>query len=118
MPPIVYIAGPFRGRNSWDMEQNIRRAEALALDVWKMGAAAVCPHANTRFFQGAAADDVWLTGDLAILRRCDAVLMTADWRDSEGAIAEHGYALERGVEVFYGLDELRHWVYWRFGKKE
>lgn len=27
---LLYIAGPFRGANSWEMEQNIRRAEEVA----------------------------------------------------------------------------------------
>ena len=49
---LVYIAGPFRGSSAWDIEENIRVAERAALEVWKMGAAALCPHTNTRFFQG------------------------------------------------------------------
>ena len=70
---LIYVAGPFRAPNSWEMEQNIRRAEALALEVWKLGLPAICPHANTRFYQGAAPDEVWLEGDIEIMRRCDAV---------------------------------------------
>lgn len=98
---LVYIAGPFRGPNSWEIEQNIRAAESLALEVWRMGAAVICPHANTRFFQGAADDDVWLKGDLEILSRCDVILMTEDWRRSTGATEEHDFAVERGIDVFY-----------------
>ena len=30
---VGYIAGPFRGPNSWEIENNIRRAETLALEV-------------------------------------------------------------------------------------
>lgn len=26
---VIYVAGPFRAPNSWEIEQNIRRAEAL-----------------------------------------------------------------------------------------
>ncbi|MCG8435902.1 MAG: hypothetical protein MJA83_17910 [Gammaproteobacteria bacterium] len=40
---IVYIAGPFRAKTPWRVEQNIRKAESWALHVWKMGAVAVCP---------------------------------------------------------------------------
>ena len=107
MIPVVYIAGPFRGADSWEMEQNIRRAEALALEIWRLGAAAVCPHTNTRFFQGAAPDTVWLDGDLAILAKCDAVLMTPDWSRSRGATAEHDFACEHGIPVFYTIADVR-----------
>ena len=107
--PVVYIAGPFRGPDAWTIENNIRRAEELALSVWRIGAAAVCPHANTRFFQGAAPDNVWLDGDLSILAKCDAVLMTPDWRRSVGAQAEEAFARAHGIPVFYTLDDLRAW---------
>ena len=104
---VVYVAGPFRGPNSWEIEQNIRRAEALSLEVWRAGAAALCPHTNTRFFQGAADDSVWLDGDLELLARCDAILMTPDWQRSSGARAEYDFAKARGIPVFYGIDEVK-----------
>jgi hypothetical protein len=107
---VVYVAGPFRGPDSWAIENNIRRAEALALEVWRLGAACVCPHTNTRFFQGAAPDAVWLDGDLAILGKCDAILMTPDWERSTGARAEHDYAQERNIPAFYAIDALRAWL--------
>ena len=103
---VVYVAGPFRGPSAWAIEQNIRRAEELALEVWRLGAACVCPHTNTRFYQGAAPDEVWLQGDLEILARCDAILMTDDWEKSSGARAEHDFASSRKLIVLYTLDEL------------
>lgn len=102
---VVYIAGPFRGPNHWEIEQNIRRAEALALEAWRAGFAVICPHTNTRFFDGAAADEVWLKGDLEILRRCDAVIMTPDWERSTGAAAERKEAMKEGIPVFYSVGE-------------
>ena len=107
---VVYVAGPYRAATAWEIEQNIRRAETLALEVWRSGAAAVCPHANTRFFQGAAPDDVWLDGDLAILAKCDALLMSPDWTRSSGSRAEQQFAEGRGIPVFYGLADLRVWL--------
>ncbi len=107
---VVYIAGPFRGPNAWEIEENIRRAERLALEVWRIGAAALCPHTNTRFFQGAADDAVWLDGDLELLKRCDAVLMTLDWNRSTGATAERRWAQTCGIPVFYLVADLQMWL--------
>lgn len=107
---VVYVAGPFRGPNAWEIEQNIRRAEQLSLEVWRLGAAALCPHTNTRFFQGAADDAVWLDGDLAMLAKCDAILMTPDWRKSSGATAEHDFAGSRSIPRFYTLKALKEWL--------
>lgn len=110
---VVYVAGPFRPQtpgDCWEMEQNIRRAEELSLQVWRMGCAAICPHSNTRFFQGAADDSVWLDGDLELLSRCDAILMTDDWERSVGARAERNLALELGIRIFYSVDQLGIWL--------
>lgn len=107
---VVYVAGPFRGPSAWAIECNIRRAEELALEVWRLGAAALCPHCNTRFFQGAAPDEVWLEGDLEMLRRCDAILLTSDWIKSSGARAEVKFAEEHGIPVMHTLSQLQDWL--------
>lgn len=115
---VIYVAGPFRSpsthcpghQDHWGIQQNIMRAMALALDVWRLGAAAVCPHGNTFCFQHSAPDDVWLEGDLEIMRRCDAVIMTPDWERSAGARAERETAIAHGLPVFYGIDDLQEWL--------
>lgn len=103
---LVYVAGPFRGPNAWETEQNIRRAEELALKVWRAGYACFCPHSNTRFFDGVAPNEVWLEGDLVILRRCDALLMTQDFERSTGAKVERDEAVRLNIPVYYSLREL------------
>jgi hypothetical protein len=107
---VVYVAGPFRVPSAWDIECNIRRAETLALEVWRMGCAALCPHTNTRFFQNAAPDEVWLKGDIELMMRCDVMIMTPDWERSSGARAERDHAQAHGLPVVYSIDELRAWV--------
>lgn len=107
---LIYIAGKFRGPSSWDIECNIRAAETLALEVWRRGAAALCPHTNTRFFQNAAPDDLWLAGDLVMLERCDALVTVENWQSSQGAIAEVAHARARGIPVLHSLGELDRWL--------
>lgn len=107
---VVYVAGPFRGKSHWEIHENIRNAERLALEVWRSGAAALCPHTNTIHFQDVAPDNVWLEGDLAMLERCDGIIMTPDWTRSTGARAEHTHAKNKGIPVFYTIDELKLWL--------
>lgn len=107
---LIYVVGPFRGDNAWEIENNIRRAETLALSVWRLGAAAICPHTNTRFFSGAAPDEVWLAGDIEILRRCDAIILTDNWERSSGARAEVAEAYRVGIPVFTQLYDLEEWL--------
>lgn len=108
---LIYVAGPFRAANTWEIEQNIRRAETLALEAWAVGVAVICPHTNTRFYQGVLPDAVWLAGDLEIIRRCDAILVTPDWSMSPGARAEVHLAESLGMPVLSSIQELRQWAY-------
>ena len=109
---VVFLAGPYRGKRGGKVEfsENIKKAESVAIEVWRLGAACICPHKNTAFFGGKAPDDVWLSGSQAILRRCDAVLMIEGWRDSEGAKAEHALAQRLDKPVFYTLGEVQAWI--------
>ena len=107
---LIYLAGPYRAATVWQMVANIRRAEALALLVWQAGAACICPHKNTALFDGADDDSLWLQGDLEMLRRCDAVICTDDWKNSTGARAEVALAKELDIPVFETIQTLRHWL--------
>lgn len=108
--PVIYVAGPFRASTHYALQANIRNAERLALEVWKLGAVAICPHKNTEFFTGEIPDEAFLTGDLELLRRCDAVILTEDWERSSGARAEVVFAREKGIPVFKTLALLREWL--------
>lgn len=108
---LIYIAGPFRGQIPWDVEQNVRRAEALALSVWCLGAAALCPHTNTRFFDKAGDDAVFLEGTMEMLRRCNAMLLVQpDWHKSSGTKAEIAEALRLHIPVFGDILRLNDFI--------
>jgi len=107
---IVYIAGKLRGATSWAIEQNVRYAEGLGLDVARLGAMPLIPHANTRFFQGECTDQLWLEGTLELLRRSDAVLMVPGWETSQGALGEKKEADQLGKPVFFSVAEVAKWL--------
>ena len=107
---LVYVVGPYRGSGLWQISENIRRAEALALQVWQLGAACICPHKNTAYFNGAAPDHVWIDGDLEMVRRSDAIICVPGWEQSVGSKGEVALAGQLGLPVFHSIDELRHWM--------
>lgn len=107
---VVYIAGPYRSNSISGVVQNIRNAEALAIEVWNSGAVALCPHKNTALFDGIAPDEIWLQGDMELLRRCDAIILVEGWESSSGTIAEVEYARELGIPLFYSIIDLQEWL--------
>lgn len=114
MRPLIYTAGPFRSRstpyNYWEQVQFIRASEEVSLAIWTAGGVAVSPHLLTANFQGALPDQVWLEGDLALLARCDGVLMLPGWQDSSGACAEYEFARKREMSIWVDLPELTCWL--------
>lgn len=107
---LVFVAGPYRADGEWEIEQNVRRAEALALHLWRLGLAVICPHKNTALYGGALPDEVWLDGALEMVSRSDAVVCTEKWETSVGARGEVQMAQEIGVPVFYSLNEVIEWL--------
>jgi hypothetical protein len=112
---LIYVAGPYRAPSEWEVVQNIRRAEQAALFVWSHGAAAICPHKNTALFGGAPGcpDDTWLSGDLEILSRCDAVFAINGWRDSTGAMGEVEFARDNSIPVLYDYNQVIQFILYR-----
>jgi len=111
---VIYVAGPFRAKNAWEIECNVRRAEdAAALLVMEFGLMPLIPHANTRFFHGMGSDDsFWLEGTLEMMRRCDAVYMLDGWEASSGSCGEKAEAERLGIRVFTSSDheDIRLWA--------
>lgn len=106
---VIYVAGPFRAATPWLIEQNVRRAEIACLDIWRMGMVPICPHTQTRYFQGSAPDAAFLDGTLEMMRRCDAILVLSDWAQSDGTKGEIKEADRLGLPVFYRLSSLSMW---------
>lgn len=107
---VVYIAGPFSGADSLEVAGNIHRAELLAREVIRLGAAPLTPHSIGANFQGVGGYNYWLAATLEMMRRCDAVLFTDDWQRSPGARGERQEALRRGLPVFDSARDLGTWL--------
>ena len=96
---LAYVAGPYRSDSESGVVANIRRAEDVAIGLWQMGYAVICPHKNTALFGGLCPDDTWLRGDLEMLLRCDLIVLTPDWEKSSGARAEREMAIAGNIPV-------------------
>lgn len=107
---VVYIIGPFRGKSHWKVQQNVRRAEEMALEVANLGAMPLCPHKNTENFDGLLTSDFWIEGTKELLRRCDAAIVLPGWQLSKGSVGEIEEAARLGFFLANNLDQLREWL--------
>lgn len=95
---LIYVAGPYRG----NVEANVNQARAIAIELWQIGHAVICPHANSyRMDEGTTiTNEQFIEGDLLMVARCDALVMTPDWENSTGARAEHAHATRLGLPIY------------------
>lgn len=118
---LIYIAGPYRPYTCADgtwvgTPMNIRNAEVTAVNLvnalGRYGLFPVVPHLNTRDFENQVEqndDQYFLDGTMAMLERCDAVLLTMPNADevSSGTKAEVHRAYQLGIQVYRSFDALR-----------
>lgn len=104
---VVYVAGPFRAPTAWEVEQNVRRAEELGLDVAKLGCTPLIPHTLYRYFHGQLTEEFWIDATAELVRRCDAMILVPGWERSAGTGAEINLAHSLGMPVCMTLLELQ-----------
>jgi len=121
-PPLIYIAGPFRGPTPLAVRRNVERARDLGLRVAEAGGYPIIPHTMTSEFDKQLTEEFWLTGTMALLARCDAVYMMRTWCQSSSARAEHDWMVQHGRTVLYEIEDgdvkLATWIAtWQLGQR-
>lgn len=120
---VVFISAPVNSgaRNQWERELNIRVAEEAFHELaWMYEVAPICVHMMERFMNDAIGGNKWMENDLAILGRCDAIVLAGEWKDSKGCLKEKAFAEKAGLKVFLypeQTDELQHWAESRKGEE-
>lgn len=101
---LIYVAGPIRPKDGQTLEGNMIQAKDIAYDLWGKGFAVICPHANTDLTVEVDWEMPWLSGDLEMVARCDAVVVCPGWETSDGTKKEIEFAEQRGIPVHYYPD--------------
>jgi hypothetical protein len=107
----AYIAGRYTADTPEEVEENVKRAEAVAWLYYLKGYAVFCPHAQTHRIHlryngdGIFEYEDWLQADIAWLKDCDVIVFIAGWEESKGARMEHVMAKALGKEIHYLAEE-------------
>ena len=101
---LAYVAGRYRGRTHNDIAENIAAARTVAVRLWSLGYAVICPHLNSAFMSGVAPEEVFLNGGLEMVRRSNLVVLTEGWQASQGTAREIEEARARGIPIFCDIE--------------
>ena len=55
-------------------------------------------------------EEFWYEGTLALLKRCDAMILVPGWEDSKGTRDERAWAKANDMPVFERVEELKRWL--------
>lgn len=113
---LILIAGPYRSGTNDDpvlMQQNLDRLEAVALPLFRLGhipmigewvALPLLKLAGSKKTGDAAYEEILYPVAHRLLMKCDAVLRLEG--ASKGADEDVRIAKERGLKVYYSLEEV------------
>lgn len=109
---LIYVAGPFTAADRSGVQRNIAAAEAIGIEVARLGALPVVPHANTSHpnYEAVQPYEFWIGATMELLRRCDALLTVPGWETSKGASGEVDEAARLCMPSFRSLVDLDHWL--------
>ncbi len=115
---LILIAGPYRSGTNDDpilMEKNLRKLEEVALPLFRAGhipmigewvALPLLREAGSKKPGDAAYTEIAYPVAERLLTKCDAVLRLPG--ESKGADQDVKIAKERGLKVFYRLEDILH----------
>lgn len=113
---MILIAGPYRSGTGDDpvlLRRNLTRLEQVAWPIFKAGhlpmigewvALPVLESAGVEDLSDPIAGQVMYPAAERLLQQCDAVLRLAG--ESRGADQDVAIALDRGIPVYYSLDQV------------
>jgi hypothetical protein len=115
---LILIAGPYRSGTNDDpgkMKQNLSRLEEAALPLFRMGhlpmvgewvALPLLKIAGSVKPGDKAYDEILYPVAKRLLTKCDAVLRLEG--ESKGADEDVRIAKERGLKIFYNIEDIPH----------
>ena len=110
---VIYVAGPYRAKTKEQRDKNIIEASKLGVKVWEIGMVPIVPHNNCRKFEDytdKVTDETYLNGGLALMHRCDAILVVENnWIKSEGTRIEILHAMRYHIPIFFNIEDLQRW---------
>ena len=109
---VIYIAGKYTGNKHSEINDNIEKAEAVAIACCVKGWCVLTPHKNFAHFEKYenATDKLdynfWMNATEELLKRSDAIIMLPNWEDSKGATHEFNFANDNNIPVFYAKNGI------------
>lgn len=102
---LCYVASRISSgaKDQLEIEQNVLDSVRAAMKVLDLGFYPVLPAVNNHELGKALRwrHSQYMKMDKQILKRCDAIYLCKGWEESRGAVMEHDWAKDLGLEIYY-----------------
>lgn len=105
----IFISGKYYDKDYYILQDNIRYAENVGVQLLFKKWNVIIPHKNFEFahiYFDSLNSDFWLERCLTLLSKCDSILMLRNWKKSDGAKKEYKFAKENNIPIFYEKDGI------------
>lgn len=107
---LIYVAGKYNDSTPYRIEQNVRAAEDVALQIAETRQfSAICPHTQSRNFAGTVDEEYWIKATMAQMEVCAGVVLVGgmyEWQSSPGTMGELKRAFDMGIPVYSSAFDL------------
>ena len=104
---VVYIAGPFKEKDSWLTEQNVRKAEEIAWSLTRLkDIVPLCVHSMFRCISDVPDALYWTDVFKELIKRSDVVLCFGQRALESPELAE---AKRLNKPIFESFSDLKIW---------
>lgn len=103
---LLYISGQITNQHKGCQSLNVQRGKHYARKWFKNGFAIHCPHLQTNGFQDMGKWKDFIYRDLAVLSKCDGIVMIPGWRYSKGALVEHMFASANQIPIIHDDEQV------------
>jgi len=107
---LVYVAGPYTAPTILQREANIREAQLVGGQLIAADVYPIVPHEMGQAYADQQPPEYWYRATMALMLRCDAVVLTPRWAESTGATLERERALRVGIPVFPTVWTFEIWA--------
>jgi len=98
---VIYLAGALRGKNRFEKQRNMRRAERWAERLWRMGFAVYSPHLNSGWLDTPETDPHVIPANVHLMLLCDMICVMPNWENSSGTKNEIEVCKKNQIPVIY-----------------
>jgi hypothetical protein len=109
MRKLVYVAGPLKADSNIGMLLNRIKAAQIGAELRRLGFAVIVPHLESVFTEDTLTEEAWLAHGIAVMRRCDAVVLVPRSEGSEGTQAEIVEAISHGISIYKWPDHPKNY---------